>query len=339
MIRVHELRKIYKVHKKEPGLKGSLKALFYREKSEKEALKGVSLEIQEGEIVGLIGSNGAGKTTLVKSLAGIIYPTSGSIDIMGYTPQDRKSEFRRMIALIMGQKAQLWWDLPAADSFLLLKEIYRIPDDLFRKNLDYLTEVLDAGRLLKIPVRRLSLGERMKMELVAALLHQPKVVFLDEPTIGLDITAQREIRRFILNYREQMNPVMLLTSHYMEDIERLCKRIIVLREGEIVYDGSLGKVISDYAAHKVLTARFDGSAGGNPSAEDSGLSAESFFPRELGSVVTLNDDFIKVQVRKDRIPDGVRFILEKFNIMDVNIEEEDIGTIIESIMRKEKQPE
>ena len=226
MIRTRKLTKTFHVHEKEPGLKGSLRSLFRRKRIARHALVDVDLEVAPGEIVGLIGENGAGKTTLVKMLAGIIHPTSGEAEVLGEVPWKRANEFRRQIALVMGQKAQLWWDLPAADCFLLLREIYRIPEAAYQERLHTLAEMLDVGQHLKVQLRRLSLGERMKMELIAALLHQPRVVFLDEPTIGLDLSAQRAIRSFLLTYREQHQPAMLLTSHYMEDIERLCKRIV-----------------------------------------------------------------------------------------------------------------
>ncbi|MGZ3689368.1 MAG: ABC transporter ATP-binding protein, partial [Bdellovibrionota bacterium] len=225
MIEVEKLTKTFRVHQKDPGLLGSMRSLVRRRWIEKHALKSVSMKVGPGEIVGLVGANGAGKTTLVKALAGIIHPTSGEAKVLGHVPWQRENEFRRQIALIMGQKAQLWWDLPAADCFLLLCEIYRIPKTQFRANLDYLVEALGVRDQLHIQIRRLSLGERMKMELIAALLHRPKVVYLDEPTIGLDLTAQRAIREFLLRYRKEHQPAMLLTSHYMEDIEKLCRRI------------------------------------------------------------------------------------------------------------------
>jgi len=231
MIEVERLSKTYYVHRKRPGLRGSLRALFVRDRVERKAVDEVSFRVDEGEIVGLVGANGAGKTTLVKMLAGIIQPAGGTARVLGFDPWKRENAFRSQIALIMGQKAQLWWDLPAADCFLLLKEIYRIPDDRYRATLDDLAQILDVTGLLEIQIRRLSLGERMKMELIAALLHGPRVVYLDEPTIGLDLTAQRAIRDFILQWRERNRPAMLLTSHYMEDIERLCRRILILREG------------------------------------------------------------------------------------------------------------
>jgi ABC-2 type transport system ATP-binding protein len=258
MIQVENLRKSFKVHKKEAGLKGSLKGLVSRKWEEKHALKGVNLTVKAGEILGLVGANGAGKTTLVKLLAGIVHPSSGKASVLGHTPWERDNRFRRQIALIMGQKAQLWWDLPAADCFLLLQEIYNLPDEQYKKSLDKLTNALQVQKQLNTPIRRLSLGERMKMELIAALLHQPKVVFLDEPTIGLDLNAQRAIREFLLDYRREHQPAMILTSHYMEDIEALCERIVIIREGEFVYDGGLRTVLTKYAGHKVITAKLGG---------------------------------------------------------------------------------
>jgi ABC-2 type transport system ATP-binding protein len=219
MIEVDRLAKTFRVAKKAPGFVGSLKSLVRRETVAKEAVKGVSFRVDEGEIVGLVGANGAGKTTLVKMLAGIIHPTSGEARVLGFRPWERDDRFRRQISLIMGQKAQLWWDLPAADCFLLLKEIYRVPDETYEANLDQLSTMLEVKDELRVQIRRLSLGERMKMELIAALLHGPRAVFLDEPTIGLDLTAQRAVRDFLLAYRERHRPAMIVTSHYMEDIE------------------------------------------------------------------------------------------------------------------------
>ena len=222
MIQANSIKKIYQIHEKEAGFKASLRSLFNRKWKDKVALNGVSLEVNEGEILGLVGANGAGKTTLVKILAGIIHPTEGEASILGFRPWERQNEFRRQIALIMGQKASLWWDLPAGDCFLLLKEIYQLSDSQFKESLDELSTALGVTDQLKTQIRRLSLGERMKMELMAALLHRPRVVFLDEPTIGLDLTAQKAIRNFLLDYRTRYRPAMILTSHYMEDIERRC---------------------------------------------------------------------------------------------------------------------
>ena len=327
MITVRNLTKSYYVHKKAPGLWGSVRSLFVRKRIEKQAVRGVSLDVAPGEILGLVGPNGAGKTTLVKMLAGIIHPTSGDVSVLGYVPWERDNAFRRQIALIMGQKAQLWWDLPAADCFLLLKEIYQIPDDRYAENLDALAGMLDARDHLDVQVRRLSLGERMKMELIAALLHEPKVVFLDEPTIGLDLTAQRAIRDFILAYRESHNPAMILTSHYMEDIERLCKRIVIIQDGEFLFDGALDEIMHTYADQKVVTAHLRRSGAGLPAASE--LEA-------LGEVLELNEDQVRLCVARDRVADASAWLLHHLEVADLAIEQEDIGTIIEHIFQERR---
>jgi ABC-2 type transport system ATP-binding protein len=328
MIKVDNLKKVFRVHRKDPGLIGSIKSLFKREWVEKEALKGVSMQVSGGEIVGLVGANGAGKTTLVKIMAGIIHPTSGSVEILGHIPWERQNEFRRNIALIMGQKAQLWWDLPAADCFLLLREIYQIEPKQFDETLNFLAETLNVREQLNIQIRRLSLGERMKMELIAALLHEPKVVFLDEPTIGLDLTAQRSIRDFLLQYRKSHQPAMILTSHYMEDIESLCERIIIIREGAFVYDGPLSRIVSDYARYKIITASLDSEVGPVPTLID--------WPEELGEILSTSDGAVRIKTFREKVPDAASLVLHRLPVADLDIEDEDIGTIIEAIMRKER---
>jgi ABC-2 type transport system ATP-binding protein len=328
MIEVRQLTKTFRVHHKEPGLKGSVAGLFRRKWIDKHALKGVSLYIGPGEIVGLVGANGAGKTTLVKALAGIIHPTSGHATVLGYTPWQRKNEFRRQIALIMGQKAQLWWDLPAADCFLILREIYKVPPHEFKKNLDFLTNALGVQNQLKTQIRKLSLGERMKLELIAALLHQPKAVFLDEPTIGLDFTAQRAIREFLLDYRQRRRPAMILTSHYMEDIETLCERIVIIREGEFVYDGPLSRIVREVAGSKIITAQLKPVEGRKAASEIlDGMPAE---------VIEETSESLKVKVPRDAVPDVASAILQRFPVIDLGVEEEDITAVIEALMRKGK---
>jgi ABC-2 type transport system ATP-binding protein len=324
MIEVESLTKTFTVHKKDPGLAGSVRALFKREYIEKRAVQGVSFTVAEGEIVGLVGANGAGKTTIVKMLAGVIHPTSGRATVLGFTPSKRDDRLRRQMALIMGQKAQLWWDLPAADCFLLLKEIYEIPTARYNAALDYLSEALEVRNELHVQIRRLSLGERMKMELIAALLHSPRVVYLDEPTIGLDLTAQSAIRQFILKYRAEHRPAMILTSHYMEDIERLCRRIIILREGEIVFDGSVEKVLAEYADHKVITAhlRKDGIGSGD-------IQALANF----GTVEESNADLVRLRVPRNRVTEAAAELLRQWPVVDLAIEEVGIGAVIERIQR------
>ncbi len=327
LIEAKNLSKTFFVHKKQPGLLGSLKALFRRETVRKDAVRDASFTVGEGEIVGLVGANGAGKTTLVKMLAGIIHPTGGDATILGYRPWERDDRLRQQIALIMGQKASLWWDLPAADCFMLLKEIYRIPDDRFRTTLDYLVEQLDVGDELHVQIRRLSLGERMKMELIAALLHQPRVVFLDEPTIGLDLTAQRAIREFLLRYREEHQPAMILTSHYMEDIERLCKRLVIIRSGEIVYDGALQRVVETYAGHRVVTAHL------RPTGEGRLPMPEKL--AALGEVIEHAETIVRLRVPRSEVAAAAAAVLEAFLVADFAIEEPEIGTIIEKLIGRQ----
>ena len=324
MIEVDNLSKTFWVHRKEPGLWGSVKSLVHREKVAKEAVRGVSLRVEEGEIVGLIGANGAGKTTLVKMLAGIIHPTDGDARVLGHRPWERDNEFRRQIALIMGQKAQLWWDLPAADCFLLLKEIYQIPEEQYQETVTGLARLLEVEAELNVQIRRLSLGERMKMELIAALLHRPRVVYLDEPTIGLDLSAQRAIRDFILDYRTQRCPAMIVTSHYMEDIERLCERILILREGELVYDGLLQEVATRFTDHKVVTATL---------RKEDEPAARHVRLDQVGQVVEFNEVEIRLQVPRDGVAAAAAALLELYPVADLSVEEEDVASIIEKIQR------
>lgn len=321
MIDVKNLSKQFHVYKKEPGLWGSVKSLFHRDYITKNAVKGVSFRVDEGEIVGLIGANGAGKTTLIKMLAGIIYPSGGEATVLGHTPWQRDNRFRSQIALIMGQKAQLWWDLPAADCFLLLREIYRLDGPDYDERLEYLTELFQVREQLNIQIRKLSLGERMKMELMAALLHAPRVVYLDEPTIGLDVTMQRAIREFLLRYREKHRPAMILTSHYMEDIQHLCERIIIIREGEFIYDGKLKDVVQAYAKHKVITAHL------TPRAEGAATADLSKF----GEVVARDRDSIKIHVPRAEVAAAASGLLAALPLRDLSIEEVDIGTIVANI--------
>lgn len=302
MIQVKNLKKTFVSHVKEPGLKGSLKALFKREIRQKDALKSVNLEIQQGEIIGLIGANGAGKTTLMKMLSGIVHPTSGEATVLGFVPWERSNEYRKQISLIMGQKNQVWWDLPAMDSFILLKEIYQIPEAQYKYNVEFLAETLMVKDHLRTQVRKLSLGERMKVELMAALLHNPKVIFLDEPTIGLDISAQKAVRGFLKQYQQEYKPITILTSHYMEDIKELCPRVVIIKEGEFVYDGALSNIQRMLGDEKVLT-------------------------------VTTEEKTFKVNVSRSELSKKTQDLFENNTILDLNIHDPSIEDIIESIMR------
>jgi len=327
MIQVRGLSKTFRVAVKEPGLKGSLRGLFRRKVVAREAVKPVTFSVGEGEIVGLVGPNGAGKTTLVKMLAGIVFPTAGDAEVLGHRPWERHNDFRRQIALIMGQKAQLWWDLPASDGFALLRDIYDVPEKLFGERLEELTGLLDVRGLLDTPVRRLSLGERMKMELIAALLHGPRVVYLDEPTIGLDLMAQRAVRDFLLRYRERHHPAMLLTSHYMEDIERLCSRLLLIREGELIYDGSLSRIVETAGDFKVLRAHLKPEAA-PPPGEVRALA------ERLGDVLEATSGLAAVRVPRAHVAEAAAALLQRLPVADLAIESEDIGTVIERLLKR-----
>lgn len=318
LISVDNLVKTYSVYKKDPGIAGSLRSLFARKYETVTAVNRVSFEIEEGELIGFIGPNGAGKTTTLKCLSGLLYPTSGKIEVLGYKPQERKKNFLKDIGLIMGQKNQLWWDLPALDSFLLQKEIYEIPDSTYRKTLSDLLELLDGQDIYKVPVKKLSLGERMKMEIIATLLHNPKVLFLDEPTIGLDVVMQQVLRNFIKQYNKKYNSTIILTSHYMADVEELCKRVIVINHGRILYDGLLSNLVKKYAPHKNITIIFkdkiDSSKLGN-----------------IGEIEEYSHPKLKLLVKRDNTSEIVSKILTKYDVEDINIEEPEIEDVIRKV--------
>lgn len=257
VIEVKNLSKHFSVPIKAEGFGASVKSLFNRKYKTIKAVDKVSFAIEEGEMVGFLGPNGAGKTTTLKMLTGILYPTSGEIDVLGYTPTERVVSFQKQISLVLGQKNQLWWDLPPTDGFLMNKEIYGIETNEYRKTLDELVELLDISDVLSTPVRKMSLGQRMKCELIASLLHRPKLLFLDEPTIGLDIGTQKRVREFLRKINREFNTTIILTSHNMEDVEAVCDRIIMIDHGHKVYDGAIANLISKYATEKYLSLDFD----------------------------------------------------------------------------------
>lgn len=317
IIYTDKLNKNYTRYEKEEGLRGSFKSLFHRTKIVKSAVADLSLSINEGEFVGLIGPNGAGKTTLMKMLTGIIAPSSGNVSVMGYTPCELKNNYKKQFSIVMGQKSQLFADISAADTFLLLKEIYQIPDDRYRENLSCFTELFATSDYLNVPVRTLSLGERMKMELIAALLHDPMVLFLDEPTIGLDAVAQKQIRGFLKEINQKRGTTILLTSHYMDDIKSLCDRCIVINHGKKIYDGSLDALFDRYQTYKTITVSFD-----DP------VSYYTTFPMEL-----IEENPYKISFMADRkdVRPIVQDIMSTYDVSDISIEEEDIGNVVERI--------
>src|SRR5256885_1065985 len=256
VIEVQGLTKSFRTYKKNPGLSGAIKGLFHREYEMTLAVKDVSFAIEEGELVGFLGPNGAGKTTTLKMLSGLLYPTSGTARVLGYVPWERKDGYRRQFALLLGQKNQLWWDLPARESLNLNAKIYGIDPAVFVRTVGNLTELLTVKDKLDVPVRELSLGERMKMELIASLLHQPKVLFLDEPTIGLDVISQKTVREFLRTYNATHKITILLTSHYMADIRELCRRVIIIHRGKIFFDGALTEVLDRFADFKIVTVQY-----------------------------------------------------------------------------------
>ena len=254
VIEVHKLAKHFRVAQKQPGLKGALKGLFSREYRDVHAVKEISFNIKEGELVGFLGPNGAGKTTTLKMLSGLLHPSSGDAKVLGFIPWKRERRFQKQFTMVMGQRTQLWWDLPAWDSFLLNKEIFEIPDAEFDKTVKELTQLLEIEDLLEIPVKKLSLGQRMKAELACSLLHSPKVLLLDEPTIGLDVVMQQKVRDFILRYNHQRKATILLTSHNVDDVAELCTRVILINHGSILFDGTLDEFRTHYGNQKLIEA-------------------------------------------------------------------------------------
>lgn len=305
-IEVCELSKKFEYYEKEQGLKGSFKNLFNRKKLVKEAVENLNFTVDQGEIVGFLGSNGAGKTTSLKMLSGILYPTAGQARVLGFTPWERKNTFKRQISIIMGQKNQLWWDLPAIESMYLNKEIYQISDIDYKKRLDYMTELLDVQKLLHVQVRRLSLGERMKMEIIAALLHHPSVLFLDEPTIGLDVISQKNIRKFLKQYNKEEGVTILLTSHYMDDINDLCKRSIVINHGKVIYNNDTEKIGQLIGNKKRIKFKVHNSANSN-------FSAYGLLKEKKGNDIVL-------EVESNSIQDIIKELISNYTLLDFTVE-------------------
>jgi len=322
-IKVNDLSKTFRLYKKEPGLIGAIHSVFSRKYSDFAALSHVSFQIEEGELIGFIGPNGAGKTTTLKMLSGLLCPSSGSIQVGGFTPFERNTDFLKTISLIMGQKNQLWWDLPPMESFLLNKEIYQISDNEFNNTLQNLTDLLDVGKILHTQVRNLSLGERMKCELIAQLLHNPRILFLDEPTIGLDVIMQKKLREFIREYNKRLHATIILTSHYMDDVKELCKRVIVIDHGKLLFDGNLTDVIKKYSQNKLLSITFSQSFDLNKL-------------KSLGTIIFHEEQQINLEVPRDKSNMVAARLLQEYEIADLNIEEPPIEEIIRSLFSEKK---
>ncbi len=323
IIEVKNLTKIFELSKKKEGFWNSVKGLFKSEKTLISAVNNVSFEIKKGELVGFLGPNGAGKTTTLKMLAGILYPSGGSAKVLGYYPWDHKNEFKAQIAMVMGQKSQLWWDLPAKETYLLNQDIYEIPEKQFRQNLDYLAELLDVGSFLEVPVRKLSLGQRMKCELIAALLHDPKVIFLDEPTIGLDVTSQKAVRNFIKEYNQKKKATIILTSHYMEDIKELCKRVIIINNGQKIYDDSYAGLVKKYAQEKQIEVFFE-----KP------VRKKDFVG--MGRILDFASQKVLLAVDRDEVSTVLSKLVKKFAIDDIDIKEKQAADIIAEMFAENK---
>ncbi len=321
IIQATGLTKTYRVFQKKAGLLSAVRSLWKREYKEVHAVDGVSFTIEPGEMVAFLGPNGAGKTTTLKMLSGIIFPTSGTAQVLGYTPWERHNDFRRRFSLVMGQKNQLWWDLPAADSFHLHREIYSLPAAEFSRTLGELTELFGVEGLTRQPVRELSLGERMRMELIAALLHQPQLLLLDEPTIGLDVVAQAAIQKCLKEYNASRGVTMLLTSHYMRDVEALCSRVLVITHGRVVYDGALAAITGLFGRWKLVKLEF----AGNGVPHD--LS-------EFGELTRAEGPLAELKVDHTRVPELVGAILNRYAIADMSVHDPPLDQVIARVFEE-----
>jgi ABC-2 type transport system ATP-binding protein len=319
-IQVNGLTRTFRTYKKEPGFAGALRGLITRRFETTTAVSDVSFSIEPGELVGFLGANGAGKTTTLKMLAGLLYPTSGTAQVLGYVPWRRQDGYRRQFALLLGQKNQLWWDLPARESLELNAKIYSIEAKTFQRTVDELTELLRVRDKLSVMVRELSLGERMKMELIAALLHQPKVLFLDEPTIGLDVVSQKTVREFLKEYNADRGTTVLLTSHYMADIEALCKRVIIIDRGRLFFDGHLSDVLDRFADFKLITIHFA-----------SGTNYPRAGLERFGQVVEYSDVEVTLKVKRDRVIAACQALLDELPVTDIDIQEVPIEEVVRQI--------
>ncbi|MFO1476629.1 MAG: ATP-binding cassette domain-containing protein [Verrucomicrobiota bacterium] len=316
-IEVSGLTKTFRTYKKQPGFRGAIRGLFRREYEQTVAVRDIRFQIEPGEFVGFLGPNGAGKTTTLKMLAGLLHPTSGSAQVLGYVPWRREDGYRRQFALLLGQKNQLWWDLPARESLDLNARIYGISQSELDRTVAEMTELLAIREKLDVAVRELSLGERMKMELIASLLHKPRVLFLDEPTIGLDVVSQKTVREFLREHNRRSKTTILLTSHYMADIQELCERVIIIDKGVISFDGRLAEVVDRFADFKLVTIQCDRGSR-KPEAELA----------RYGEIVAQTAAGITFKVKRDRVIPVCKALLDELPVSDIDIEEVPIEEVI-----------
>jgi len=319
VIHLNQLSKTYQVPEREAGLRAALRSFFKRRNRQVKAVDRISFDVYPGEVVGFLGPNGAGKTTTLKMLSGLLYPSAGEATVLGFTPSRRDREFLSQITLVMGQRQQLVWDIPALDSFELNRAVYRIPVEEFRRTRDEMIELLDMKDLVGKPVRNLSLGERMKAEIIGALLHRPKVLFLDEPTIGLDVTMQRRIRSFIAEYNQRHGATVLLTSHYMADVEALCKRVIVIHHGRLLFDGDLSRLVERFSPQKKIVVAL----------ADTSVDLSAY-----GDVIHKEDDRITLRVNKADVPRVTVRLLSDLPVVDLLVEDPPVEDVIELVFSK-----
>ncbi|MFH1456431.1 MAG: ATP-binding cassette domain-containing protein [archaeon] len=322
-ISVKNLRKVYKTHSREPGLLNAIKSLFIRKYETKVALDNVSFEIEDGEVVGLIGPNGAGKSTTIKAMCGILYPTSGEVNVLGFDPWKERIKYVKNIGVVFGQKSQLWWDLPAKDSFLFTKDVFRVKKRAYEKRLKYMLKILDIEDVSKTPVRDMSLGERMKCELVVALIHNPKLVFLDEPSIGLDLIAKDRLREYVKFANKKYGTTFIVTTHDMQDIESLCKRVIIVNHGKVIYDGPLADIKKKIMAKKFISVKFDEKV--RKKFKLKGCDVEKPNPFELK---------IEVDLKKQKLKTVIDYLIAEFDFVDLFISDPPIEDIIKILYEK-----
>ncbi|RLE45350.1 ABC transporter [Candidatus Woesearchaeota archaeon] len=322
IIHVKNLKKVYKTHTREPGVFSAVKSLFFRKYKFIHALRGVSFDIGEGELVGFIGPNGAGKSTTIKALAGILYPSSGELEVLGFSPWKERVRYVKNIGVVFGQKTSLFWDLPPVDAFYLNKVLYDIPDNKFRSRLNFLIKTFDAEDIVKKPVRDLSLGERMKCEIINAVLHNPRIVFLDEPTIGLDVVAKDKFREFVLDVNKKFKTTFLVTTHDLQDIERLCKRVIIINHGLIVYDGDISKIKEKFLNYKFIKVKFID-------------KIKSF--KFKGCKIIERSDYelsLKLDVKQQPVKALINYLLVNFDVADIVVSDPPIEDVIQKVFRK-----